>query len=159
MRRFLLSALVGIALASMSVPIAAADTGGPDGSDDLGLDGMTITRVAALKSGNVLVTGSIQCSEDIEWVDVVVEMRQDVGRFHSVMGYSWDGVSCNADVGSATFSVVIEPEQGRFGPNRARVQGDAWAEECWYDENIEDDVCVWDEAWVEPMMMKVRRGR
>jgi len=41
-------------------------------------------------------------------------MRQDVGRFHSIIGYGWDEVACSSDLGSASFTVILEPEQGRF---------------------------------------------
>ena len=54
---------------------------------------------------------------------------------------------------------MLEPEQGRIGPNRAQVEADAWTEECWWDDEVEDEVCTWDDVWFEPTMMKVRRGR
>ena len=159
MRRFLFRAILAIALAFAVVPTAAAETGAPGGEGDLGLDGITITRVAALKSGDARVTGTILCSEDLEWAAVSVFMRQDVGRFHTVSGYGWDEVACSADLGSASFSVILEPEQGRFGPNRAQIQGEAWVEECWWDDEIEDEICVWDQAFHGPTLMKVWRAR
>ena len=158
MRRFLFSAVVAIALVFSIVPTAVADTDGPDGDGDLGLDGIAITSVAALKSGDVRVTGTIQCSEDLEWIQVYVDIRQDVGRFHSVVGFGGNEIACSADPGTASFSVIVEPETGRFGPNRAQTQGEAWTEECWWDEDIEEDVCIFDGVWIEPTMMKVRRG-
>ena len=159
MRRFLFRVVLAIALAFTLVPTAGADTGEPGGEGDLGLDGITVTRIAVLKSGYARVTGTIQCSEDLEWADVSFFMRQDVGRFHSTTGYGWDEVECSSDLGSASFSVIVEPEQGRFGPNRAQIQGEAWVEECRWDDETEDEICIWDEAWLEPTMMKVRRSR
>jgi hypothetical protein len=158
MRRFLFSAVVAIALVFAVVPTAVADTGEPE-VGDLGLDGITISRLAVLKSGDVRVAGTIQCSEDLEWVEVQFALRQDVGRFHTVFGYGWDETACSADVGSATFSVIVEPDQGRFGPNRAQFEGGAYVEQCWWGPDEEDEICVWDEAWIGPTVMKVRRGR
>jgi hypothetical protein len=158
MRRFLFSAVVAIALVFSVVPTAVADTGGPE-VGDLGLDGITVGKIAVLKSGDARITGTIECSEDLDWISVDFYLRQNVGRFHTVIGYGWEEVACSADAGSATFSVVVEPEQGRFGPNRALYQGGAIVEECWWDPDEEDEICVWDEAWLEPTIMKLRRGR
>ena len=154
MRRFLFRVILAITLALAVVPTAAADTGDP-GLTDLGLDGITVTRVAAFKSGAALATGTVQCSEDM-WVEVYISMEQNIGRFHTVSAYGWADLACSADLGSASFSVMLQPEEGRFGPNRARIQADALTGECWW--NDEDEVCVWDDAWMQPTMMKVRRG-
>jgi hypothetical protein len=158
MRRFLFSAVVAIALVFAVVPTVTADTG-PGGEADLGLDGITITRIAALKSGEIRVTGTIACSEDLEWVDIELGVRQNVGRFHTMTGYDWAGVACSADEGSAAFSALIEPEQGRFGPNRAQITVWAWTGECWWDDESEDEICIWDEAGYGPALMKVWRSR
>jgi hypothetical protein len=158
MRRFLFSVIVAIALVFATVPTAIADVGDPE-SGDLGLEGIVISRVVALKSGDVRVTGAIQCSEDIDWAAVNIYVGQDVGRFHTVTGYGGDEVACSGELGKASFSVIVEPEQGRFGPNKARVEAETWTEACWWDEESEDEFCAWDVAWAEPMLMKVWRSR
>lgn len=158
MRRFLFRVVLAITLALTVVPTAAADTGDPE-PGDLGLDGVTITRIMALKSGAARATGTIQCSQDLELAEVYLSIRQDVGRFHTVIAYGWGDVSCSADLGTASFSVILEPEEGRIRPNRAQIEADAVTVQCSWDDEVEDEVCTWDTAGIEPTLMKVRRGR
>jgi len=138
MKTRVVSLFVGAALAIAVAGPVTADTGGGT-ETDLGLDAVAISGATVdTKTGIATVTGTITCSADVEGF-VGVDVRQNVGRFFTVRGWGGDWFSCAAAAGSATFSLSVQPEQGKFGGGAATAFGYAQADVCY--QIGEDEYC------------------
>jgi hypothetical protein len=150
----LVSTLVGVALALAVAGPVAADTGG-GGESDLGLEGFTLSGATVnTKTGVATVTGSISCSQDVEGY-VGVELRQSVGRFFTVAGWGGSSFTCLASTGSASVSLIVQPEQGKFGGGKASAHGFAQAEVC--SQVDDEEYCDYDFA--DSGSVRLRLGR
>ena len=124
MRNKLFAILVGAALAMVSASSVFADTGG-GGTADLGLEAVTISSGSVVaKTGVVTLTGSIDCTQDLE-AGVFVDLAQVVGRFNTIRGFGFTTVGCLATAGHAAFSMSFLADQGKFAPGGARVSAGA----------------------------------
>jgi len=134
MRKGLLAALVGVALATVSASSVLADTTGGGGSADLGLDAIRIDGGTVVsKTGFVTLTGSIDCSQDIQ-AYVGADAAQVVGRFNTIRGFGdVYPVTCLAADGRASFTMSFFADQGKFAPGSVRVS--AYADVGFCDDN------------------------
>jgi hypothetical protein len=154
MRNKLFSIVAGLALVSLSASSALADTTGGGGAE-LGLDAVQISGGTVIsKTGEVTLTGSISCSQDVE-AYVSAELTQVVGRFHTISG--WGGtlnpVTCLAANGTAGFSFSFFPYEGKFAAGTARVTAMAQAGFC------DEVACSIDEASYGPASLRLKGGR
>lgn len=151
MRVRLLAVLVAALLAAFNVSSVFADTGG--GGTDLGLEAITINGGTVIaKTGEVTLTGSITCTQDLE-ASVFVDLAQVVGRFNTIRGFGSTSVGCLAAAGSASFTVSLFADQGKFAPGAARVQAFA-------DTGFCNDVdCFFDSATYGPASIRLAGAR
>ena len=113
------------------VTIANADTTGGGGGTDLGLDSITITHGSVnARTGIATVSGTIDCSQDLTEAFIGVELDQLVGRFHTLRGWGGTSVDCLAADGSATWTMTIQPDEGKFANGRAVVTAFAEVDVC-----------------------------
>lgn len=149
MARAALGATIIVGLAAAPV---AADTGGGGGTD-LGLDAITITATTVdARSGVVTVSGVVECTADLEHVDIYAELNQPVGRLNSVQGWGSTSVGCLAEDGSAAFNIAVWPHNGRFAAGRAVLSASAYVFFCTEEDCFEDGVQF------GPASVRVTRG-
>ena len=156
MRKIRFALLVGVALALVSASSALADTSGGGGAD-LGLEAVSINAGSVVgKTGEVTLTGSIGCTQDVEGF-VYVDVAQVVGRFHTIRGWGETSFSCLAAGGSAAFSISILADQGRFAPGAVRVSAGADTGYCDVVGEVEE--CFYDSASFGPASIRIKGGK
>ncbi len=150
-RKLLVGVVASFVVALAAVTPALADTTG-GGSADLGLDGISITsgHVNA-RTGIATVSGTIACSQDLTGVFVSVELDQVVGRFHTLRGFAGTSVDCAAADGTASWTMTIQPDQGKYANGRATVS-------TFGDVSFCDDVDCYDDS-VSAGPQPIRLGR
>jgi hypothetical protein len=150
-RNLLIGVVAPLVLAlGVATPAFADTTGGGGGQADLGLDGIAITSATVTaRTGIATVSGTITCSQDLNGAFVFVELDQVVGRFHTLRGYGGTPVDCAAADGSASWSVTIQPDQGKFANGRATIGASAEIDLCGEDD------CVFDFASVGPETIRL----
>src|SRR5262245_29522846 len=141
-RKLLIGVVAPVVLALGVVsPVLADTTGG--GNADLGLDAITITAThVQAKTGIATVSGTISCSQDLTGVFVSAEIDQVVGRFHTLRGWGGTAVDCAAADGSAPWTLVIQPDQGKFANGRATIFAFGDVSFCDEFECYDDSVAV-----------------
>jgi hypothetical protein len=83
---------------------------------DVSIDSATVDN----KTGQVIVTGTVFCSEPA-LIYLGVEVTQAVGRKDGVEGGNWaNSVECNED--GVPFKESIFARSGRFGPGQAVIR-------------------------------------
>ncbi|HEY8438707.1 MAG TPA: hypothetical protein VIK65_08865 [Candidatus Limnocylindrales bacterium] len=148
-RKLVAGIVVPIVLALGIATPALADTTGGGGDADLGLDAIAITSTHVNgKTGIATVNGTIDCSQDVS-VFVGAEIDQVVGRFNTLRGWGGDAVDCSAADGSAAWTVVVQPEQGKFANGRATLSAFAEVDIC------TDEGCIGDFVSVGPETIRL----
>ena len=126
-------------LVGAATPVLADTTGG--GNADLGLDAIAITAAGAQgKTGIATISGTISCSQDLIGIQIFVELDQVVGRFHTLRGWAGATVDCAASDGSASWTLTIQPDQGKFANGRATITASAGIQQCDEEGCFEDSV-------------------
>jgi hypothetical protein len=148
----LLRAVLPIALLIGAATPALADTTGGGGPTDLGLDGIAVTsaRVDA-QTGVATVSGTISCSQDLSGVFVGVEIDQIVGRFHTLRGWGGAVADCLAADGVGTWTMSIQPDQGKYANGKATISGYAEIDFC------DEYACYGDFVSVGPETIRLGR--
>jgi hypothetical protein len=142
-RNLLIGVVAPLVLALGVATPALADTTGGGGGADLGLDGMAITSTSVTaRTGIATVSGTIACSQDLNGAYVFVELDQVVGRFHTLRGYGGAPVDCAAADGSASWTLTIQPDQGKFANGRATIGAFAAIDVCGEEDCVSDSVSV-----------------
>ena len=114
----------------IATPVLADTTGGGGGAD-LGLDAIAVTSTHVNgKTGIATVNGTIDCSQDLFGVFVAAEIDQVVGRFNTLRGWGGASVDCVAADGSASWTLTIQPDQGKFANGRATIAAFAELDLC-----------------------------
>jgi hypothetical protein len=151
-RNRLVGIVLPLALALAAATPVLADTTGGGGGADLGLDAITITHGSVnARTGIATVSGTIDCSQDLTGAFVSVELDQVVGRFHTLRGWGGTPVDCLAADGSATWTLTIQPDQGKFANGRAVVSAFAEIDVC------TDVDCFSDAAGLGPVSIRLGR--
>jgi hypothetical protein len=74
-----------------------------------------------------------------------------VGRFHTLRGWGGTAVDCTAADGSASWSLTIQPDQGKFANGRATISASAEIDLC------DEESCLSDFASVGPQTIRLGR--
>jgi hypothetical protein len=123
MRRFaMVTALIAILL--MTAAPVAADTEPPGDPPDPIVVLVTVdSGTVAGRTGVATVRGTLTCDQDALGL-VSGEMRQRVGRLHTIRGWYFAEVQCSTT--PVAWSATVTPDQGKFAGGSASVIG--WAE-------------------------------
>jgi hypothetical protein len=78
----------------------------------------------ALDQGAVRVVGTVTCSQPVEDVNVLVVATQPVVRIYAVRGFGSTIIAC---ANEASFTVLVIPQNGRFGRGTAFINASAFA--------------------------------
>ena len=161
MRSRFLAIPFAIAFAFASVGLVAADTGGGGGSDyaEGGIDVAITSASVDPKSGLVSVSGHITCDVDFDYVGVDIQLSQLVGRLNTLRGYGFAEMACTAADGSATFTMALSADSGRFAPGAAKIQVSAWGQGGCHEDPDEGYVCDTYGSASHPMSLRLGRTR
>ena len=121
-------ATTAMVLAGAAVPALASEPVRGGGSQDLGLDSVTVTSATLSdpKTGQVVVSGVVACSEPLQ-VLLHSSVRQNAGRGpHLVEASGGAEVACD---GQTPFSFAVSPDRGRLRAGDADVFAAALAED------------------------------
>jgi hypothetical protein len=121
--RLLKGGLLSMLLCGLVVAPALAQEEPPEFAIDLTIE------AATLDQGAVRVEGTVTCSQPVETVNIVVAASQPVVRVFAVRGFGSTTIAC-AD--EAPFTVLVIPQNGRFGRGTAFLDASAFA--CLEDE-------------------------
>ena len=121
MRHRILALLAGLVLAVGSASSVVAGDFGFEVSIDAG---MVVGR-----TGEVTVTGSVSCTEDLG-ASVEVQLAQVVGRFHTIRSVGSTTLDCLAADGRGTFSISLLADEGKFAAGPARISAIAFGYVC-----------------------------
>lgn len=68
------------------------------------------------KTGYATITGTVTCTGEVEFTDLLVELRQNVGRF-TITGFGFTGFPC--DGSTHPWEVVVQGDNGKFAGGKA----------------------------------------
>ena len=101
-----------------------------DARVDLGIDAVTINSAERDRMSNVIVRGTVTCSQNRAGVGVGASVRQVIGRTTTIRAGGWSSVRCVAGR-KVGFAMTLVPRSGKFAGGFATVSATAWKDIYW----------------------------
>lgn len=101
------------------------------------LDSFTVNKSGNVKNGVATISGTYECTGDSFYGSV--ELREVVGRTKTIHGYGSFSYPDTCDGNEQSWTVDIQPYDGKFAGGKATAFGWAEAYECDEEDNCDYD--------------------